>query len=69
MLVDAVNVPPARPVDGFTLADISGTCGRGISIANMTNVVFSKIQVTGFDGPLVKADNAKGSGWDDSAAK
>ena len=24
----ATNVPPARPVDGFTLADISGTCAR-----------------------------------------
>lgn len=67
-LVDGVNVPAARPVDGFTLTDISGTCARGISIACMTNVAFSKIHVTGFAGPLVKADNVKGSGLDNSAA-
>jgi polygalacturonase len=66
-LVDAINVPPARPVDGFTLTDISGTCSRAISVANMTNVAFSKIHVSGFDGPLVKAQNATGSGLDDSA--
>ena len=68
-LIDGVNVPPARPVDGFTLADISGTCSRAISIANMTNVAFSKISVTGYEGPLVKAENATGTGLDDSAAK
>ena len=37
-LVAGKNISAARPVDGFTLADISGTCARGISIANMTNV-------------------------------
>jgi polygalacturonase len=68
-LVDANNVPPARPVDGFTLTDVSGTCSRAISIANMTNVVFSKIHVTGFNGPLITSENAKGTGLDDSAAK
>lgn len=66
-LVDGNNVPPSRPIDGFTLTDISGTCARAISIANMTNVVFSKIHVTGFDGPLVTAQNVTGSGLDKSA--
>jgi len=68
-LIDGVNVPPARPVDGFTLADISGTCSRAISIANMTNVNFSAIKVTGFTGALVKADNVHGTGLDISAMK
>jgi polygalacturonase len=68
-LVDGTNVPAARPVDGLTLADISGTCSRAISVANMTNVTFSKICVTGFDGPLVTAQNVKGRGLDASAAK
>ena len=68
-LIDAKNIPPARPMDGFTLTDISGTCTRAISIANMTNVDFSNIKVTGFTGPLITAENAKGSGLDDSAAK
>ena len=67
-LVDGVNVPAARPIDGFMLTDISGTCAQGISIACMTNVVFSQIHVTGFDGPLVTARNVTGSGLGDSAA-
>jgi polygalacturonase len=68
-LIDASNIPPARPVDGFTLADFSGTCSHAISIANMTNVVLSNIHVSGFAGPLVTAQNAHGTGLDDSAAK
>lgn len=68
-LIDANNIPPARPVDGFTLTDISGTCSHAISLANMTNVVLSNINVTGFTGPLVTAENVKGTGLGDSAAK
>jgi polygalacturonase len=68
-LVDAENIPAARPLDGFALTDISGTCGRGISIANATNVEFSQIRVTGFSGPLVDATNTKGTGFGGSAAK
>ena len=68
-LVEATNVPSARPVDGFTLTDFSGNCSRAISIANMTNVVFARVRVTGFDGPLVTAQNAQGTGLDGSGGK
>jgi len=68
-LVDGNNIPEARPIDGFTLTDISGNCTRAISLANMTNVDLSKIRVTGFDGALVKVSNVQGKGLDDSAAK
>ena len=68
-LVLAKDIPPARPLDGFTLADISGTCGRAIAIANMTNVNFSAVKVTGFTGALVTTNNVHGKGLDDSAAK
>ncbi len=68
-LVAGKDVPAVRPVEGFTLADVSGTCARGISIANMTNVNLAAIHVTGFNGPLVSADNVTGNGLDDSAAK
>jgi len=61
-LVAATNIPKERPLDGFTLADISGTCARGISLANMTNVNLSKINVTGFSGPLVTTENVQGTG-------
>jgi len=68
-LVDASNVPAARPIDGFVLSNISGTCLRAINVANMTNAMFSKIKVTGFEGPLVTAENANGTGLDNSATK
>jgi hypothetical protein len=68
-LIQATNVPAARPLDGLTLANISGTCARAISLANMTHVILSKIQVTGFEGPLVSVQNVTGKGLDDSAAK
>jgi len=67
-LVAGTNVPLARPVDGLTLASISGTCSRSISLANMTNVNLSAIKVTGFAGALVTAQNVQGKGLDDSAA-
>ncbi len=69
VLVEGADVPPARPVDGFTLADISGTCGRAISVANMTNVNFSALKVTGFTGALVKTENVHGTGLGEPAAK
>lgn len=68
-LVAGKNIPAARPLDGFTLTDISGTCARAISLANMTNVKLSGIRVTGFAGPLITTENVKGIGLDDSAAK
>jgi polygalacturonase len=68
-LVDGTNIPSVRPLDGFTLSDITGTCGRAITIANMTNVVFSNIHVRGFEGPLVMAQNVKGTGLDGAAAQ
>ena len=68
-LVDGTNIPSVRPLDGFTLSDITGTCGRAITIANMTNVVFSNIHVRGFEGPLVMAQNDKGTGLDGAAAQ
>jgi polygalacturonase len=68
-LVDANNIPPARPIDGFAVTDVSGTCSHAILLANMTNVVLSNIHVTGFTGPLVTADNVKGTGLGGSGAK
>ena len=63
-LIAGKNVPAERVMDGFILNDITGTCGRGISLANMNNVKLSDINVTGFDGPLVSAENVTGTGWD-----
>lgn len=68
-LVAGRDIPAARPLDGFTLADISGTCARGISLANMTNVMLSAIHLTGYTGPLITVHNVQGTGLGSTAAK
>ncbi|HZI33462.1 MAG TPA: glycosyl hydrolase family 28 protein, partial [Candidatus Binatia bacterium] len=68
-LVSGTNVPADRPVDGFTLSEVSGTCSRAISLANMKNVSLSDIHVSGYSGPLIRTENVTGTGLDLSAAK
>jgi hypothetical protein len=63
-LVLAQNVPPERPIDGLSLKNITGTCGRGITLANATNVELAGLAVTGFDGPLLTTTNVTGTGLD-----
>ena len=63
-LVTAKDVPPERPVEGLTLNDITGSCGKGITLANMVDVKLAGINVTGFQGPLVATQNVKESGLD-----
>ncbi len=66
-LVAGKGIPARRPLDGLTLSDITGTCGRGISLANMTNVTLSAIKVTGYSGPLISTENVQGTGLEQAA--
>ena len=61
-LVRATNVPPERVIDGLLLSHVSGTCAEGMSLANMKNVRLSRIDVSGFTGPLLTLDNVQGKG-------
>jgi glycosyl hydrolase family 28/3-keto-disaccharide hydrolase len=65
-LVDAVSVSPSKPIDGFALVGVTGTCEKGIALANMTHVELSGIDATGCKGPLLTTDNVQGSGLDDA---
>jgi len=58
-LVLGSNIPPARPIDGLTLADITGKCGRGIILTNVLNAKFDGIDVTGFKGALFRTNNVQ----------
>lgn len=58
-LVAAKDVPPERPLDGLTLTSIIGTCGKGITLANMVNVKLEDIAMTGFKGPLLTTNNVQ----------
>jgi polygalacturonase len=67
VLVDGVGIHPHKPLDGFTLANVTGTCAKGISLANIKNADLRDIQVTGFTGPLVSIYNVTGKGLEGAA--
>lgn len=64
-LVDAMSIPSERPVNGFSLTDVEGTCARALNLENMTNVVLANIHVTGYHGPFLTQVNVKGQGLAD----
>ncbi len=64
-LVDAARTSPVKPVNGFSLVNITGTCAKGIALANMTNVVLRDIHVTGYTGPFLTQTNVSGTGLDE----
>jgi polygalacturonase len=68
MLVDAVNIHPKKPLDGFVLSNVTGTAKKGIALANIRNAHVSGIKVTGIDGPLFSTVNVTGTGITGAAA-
>ena len=58
-LVVGSAIPAQRPIDDLTLSDITGTCGRGITLANVLNAKFDRINATGFIGSLFRTNNVQ----------
>jgi polygalacturonase len=63
-LVDAKDISPQKPLAGFSLVNVTGTCTNGITLANITGVNLKNISVTGFQGSLITKTNVQGSGLD-----
>ncbi len=66
-LADATGIDPLKPLDGFSLTNVTGNCAKGISLANIRNAEIRDIKVTGLTGPLIGVNNVTGSGLDDAA--
>ena len=64
-LLLARDVPPERPIDGFALTDVRGTCDHALNLANMTDVVLADIHVTNYHGPFLTKINIQGRGLTD----
>lgn len=62
LLVQATEIHPRKPLVGFSLTNVTGTCKSGITLANMRDVVIRNVKVTGFDGPLISVSNVTGVG-------
>jgi len=68
VLVEGTGIHPDKPLDGFSLTNVTGTCSKGISLANITNAEIRDIKVTGYSGPLIGIHNVTGTGVDGAAA-
>jgi polygalacturonase len=64
-LVDARSISPMKPVDGFTLTNVTGSCTAGMTLANINAAKVSNIKVSGVTGPLLKTTNVQGTGLKD----
>ena len=66
MLVDGAGIHPDKPLDGFSLSDVTGTSARGVNLANIRHAVLTDIKVTGLTGPLLATRNVTGTGLADA---
>jgi polygalacturonase len=62
ILVDGTAIHPHKPLDGLVLENISGTCAKGIFLANVKNAEIKNVTVTGFAGTLLNTSNVTGKG-------
>jgi polygalacturonase len=61
-IVEATQIPPGKPVEGLTLANVTGTAKAGIALAHLRNVRLTGIDVTVAEGPLLKTQDTTGTG-------
>jgi polygalacturonase len=62
VLVDGTGIHPNKPLDGFSLVNVTGNSTKGISLANIRNAVIRDVKVTGVTGPLLAIHNVTGKG-------
>jgi hypothetical protein len=60
--VDGTRIHPHKPLDGFSLVNVTGSCAKGIALANVKKAEIRNIKVTGFTGPLIAINNVTGKG-------
>ncbi|GGA72675.1 hypothetical protein GCM10011507_25350 [Edaphobacter acidisoli] len=62
VLVEATSIHPNKPLTGLTLTNVTGTCQKGIFLANVKNAIFRNIDVKGYTGALFNTYNSTGVG-------
>jgi polygalacturonase len=61
-LVDGTRIHPDKPLDGFSLTNVTGDCRKGIALANVRKAEIRNVRVTGFTGPFLSVHNVTGKG-------
>lgn len=67
ILVEAYQFHPDKPLDGLVFRDLTGTSGKGMSLANINNVMLENVGVNVFSGPKLSIDNVTGTGLEGAA--
>jgi polygalacturonase len=67
-VADVTGVHSRKPLEGFALTNVTGTCAKGISLANIRDAELRDIRVTGLTGPLLSIVNVTGSGIEGASA-
>ncbi len=68
VLVQATELTAEKPLDGLVLENITGTCGKGMFIANAKNVEVKDVKVRGFSGALLNTYHVTGRGLEGAVA-
>ena len=64
-LVDAGSISLVKPLDGLTIAGVTGQCAKGLILANITNADLSDLEVAPTaGGPVLSIWNVTGTGLD-----
>ena len=61
-LVEATAISPIKPVHGFSIVNVTGTCRKGIALANIVGADLRDIHATGYTGPFLTQTNVHGTG-------
>ena len=64
-LVDAKDISAQKPLEGLSLANITGNCTNGISLANISGAKLRNLRVSGYQGSLLTLTNVSGTGLND----
>lgn len=67
VLVEGTGIHPDKPLDGFTLTNVTGSCAKGIQLANIRRARIQDVKVTGLTGPLISIHNVTGKGLEGAA--
>jgi polygalacturonase len=67
-LVDGMGIHPQKPLDGFSLVNVTGDCRTGISLANIRHAELHNIHLTGYSGPLLAVHDVTGKGLQGAVA-
>jgi polygalacturonase len=67
-VAEVTGVHSRKPLEGFALANVTGNCAKGISMANVRRAELRDIRVTGVTGPQLSMFNVTGTGLEGAGA-